>query len=75
MGLTADALYGFDPTQRQPTPSGSPDHAGTPEPVAATRAPITRGDTRLPAFALVVIVGAAILLTQVSFRGEIRVSA
>jgi hypothetical protein len=75
MALTADSLYGFDPTQRQPTPTGAPDHIGGPEPVAATRAPVSATDTRLPAFALVAIVGAAIVLTQVSFRGEIRVKA
>ena len=74
-GYTARALYGHDPTQLQPTPSATPDHRGAPEPTVATRPVISKADAKAPVFALVAIVGAAIILTQVSFRGEVRVSA
>lgn len=74
-GMTARALYGHDPTQIQPTPTATPLHQGAPEPSVATRPVVGRADAKLPVFALVCIVGAAIVLTQVSFRGEVSVRA
>ncbi len=74
-GYTARALYGHDPTQIQPTASPEPMHRGAPEPSAATRPVPGKADAKLPIFALVAIVGLAVVLTQVSFRGEVSVRA
>ncbi len=72
MAMTAQSLYGWVP-DAQPTATGTPDHAGAPEPTVAT----TRTDDRHrpAAYALVAVIGLAILLTQVSFRGTIAVRA
>lgn len=72
MGLTANSLYGFDPTAQVPTSTPTPDHQGAPEPtVAKTAGP---GKAGSPILALVVILGLVVVLTQVSFRGTINVS-
>lgn len=71
--FTATALYGFDPTMAQPTPTATPDHVGRPEPAHAK--PMADVDVRRPAAALVVLLAVAVLLTQVSFRGTVEVGA
>lgn len=69
--LTAQAMYGGVPGA-QPTPTPIPSPAGEPEATMATRKP-SRAES--PILALVVLLGLVVLLTQLSFRGTIRVSA
>lgn len=70
--LTATALYGHDPAMAAPTANPVPEHLGRPEPSVArtTDAPI---DVRRPALALVVLIAAVVILTQISFRGTVEV--
>ena len=64
--LTATALYGSDPTAVQPTGSPTVDHQGAPEPQTAT-APAA-GKAESPIVALMVILGVALVLSQVALR-------
>jgi hypothetical protein len=71
----ADSLYGTV-ARPQPNPLPTPTHPpGTPEPFARTE---PRDPERLaanPVFVLVAIVGLAVLVMHISFRGSIEVSA
>lgn len=74
--LTANTLYGRDPAHTPPTPTGTPDHAGAPEPSVATHAaPGSRDHAKHAVLAIVVVLAAAIVLSQVAFRGTIEVRA
>lgn len=65
--------YGWIP-QAQPTATPTPDHpAGTPEPTARTRPHVTPADRRAPILLIVAMVGAAVLLTQLTVRGSFKV--
>lgn len=75
MGQTANSLYGFDPTALQPTATPTPDHLGAPEPSMATTGQHKGADRHQAIVALVVIVAAVVLLTQLSFRGVVQVRA
>jgi hypothetical protein len=69
--LTATAMYGGLPGS-QPTPTPDPAPAGQPEATMATRK-IGYSKLESPVLMVVVLLGIVVLLTQVSFRGTIRV--
>lgn len=71
MALTANALYGFDPTAVQPTPDPVPTAAGVPEQTVMRTAKAGRAQS--PILAVVVLIGIVVVLSQVSFRGTISV--
>ena len=76
--FTAYDLYGSDPTRQQPTPTGTPDHRpGTPAPSIRTepRAVTSRWGLNQPILVLVAMIGLAVLLLQVSIRGEVELGA
>lgn len=74
MTLTADQIYGYDPTHVQPTATAAPTHpVGSPEPSIDTRGTASKASS--PLVALLVLIGLAIVLTQVSFRGAVEVKA
>lgn len=75
--MMANDLYGPDPTTQQPTASGVPDHApGTPAPtVRTTSRSETRHGLNQPVLVLVGLVGLAVLVLQVSLRGEFEIGA
>ena len=73
MDLTADGNYGPLGRGAQPTPTPTPDHAGEPEPFAATDPGHARGGLRTnPVFVLVALIGLAALLIQFSVRIDIE---
>lgn len=72
-GLTATTLYGPAYGQLQPTASPSPDHQGAPEPTMATKPAPPRSQS--PILLVVLLLGAVVLLTQLSFRGTVQVRA
>lgn len=69
--LTAQQLYGSDPTQLQPSAHPAPDHLGQPEPTMMTKDTSKAGHS--PIVLLVVILALVVLLSQVSFRGTVQV--
>lgn len=74
MQLTADSLYGAI-AQPQPNAVPVPTHApGTPEPWARTEEHAPTGVVGNPVFILVALLGVAVLIMHVSFRGEVRVN-
>lgn len=74
--FTADAIFGPTPGLR-PQPNDVPvatHPAGTAEPMARTeRRPAQAGPLANPIVVLVVLLGVAVLLLQVSVRGEVSV--
>jgi hypothetical protein len=69
--MTAASIYGGIPGS-QPTPTPTPAPAGEPESTMATRK-IGYSKIESPVLMVVVLLGLVVLLTQVSFRGTIRV--
>lgn len=75
MSMTADSLYGHI-AQSQPNAVPAPTHApGTPEPWARTEDHPERahGVAGNPVFVLVAMLGLAVLIMHLSFKGEVRV--
>ncbi len=71
--LSAANLYGV-PLSAQPSASGVAEHpAGTPEPTMRTAARPTADIAGNPVFVLVALLGAALLILNLSVRGQVSI--
>jgi hypothetical protein len=69
-GAFASDLYG-GPAMRQPTPTSTPDHMGSPEPFARTLPTSSLGALGNPTFVLIALMALAALLINFSVRFEV----